>query len=91
MAAPTEEVSVSSVPDSPENEAACLCGQCPSKTEDGLRFYCVRGQELGRVGAGLLRVQLVPSLEWIRPDASLLCDMQAGEDEAGLRVRDRQA
>ena len=30
------------VPDSPENAAACLCGNCPSKNDDGLVFYCAR-------------------------------------------------
>lgn len=32
------------VPDTEENASACLCKDCPSKSEDGMSFYCVKGK-----------------------------------------------
>ena len=32
------------VPDTKENAAACICGGCPSKSEDGMTFYCAKGK-----------------------------------------------
>lgn len=48
------------VPDSPENEAACLCGNCPSKNEDGMRFYCVRGTSSMSVNRGFCACNWCP-------------------------------
>ncbi len=37
------------VPDTEENMAKCICGECPSKPQDDLDFYCARGKSLGSV------------------------------------------
>jgi methylamine---glutamate N-methyltransferase subunit C len=31
------------VPDTPENESRCICGDCPSFPGEGM-FYCARGK-----------------------------------------------
>jgi hypothetical protein len=32
------------VPDTDENMAKCICGDCPSKPRDQVSFYCARGK-----------------------------------------------
>jgi hypothetical protein len=48
------------VPDSPENEAACLCGSCPSKPEGGMRLHCIRGRSLALVKRGFCACNWCP-------------------------------
>ncbi len=48
------------VPDSPENATACLCGNCPSKNEDGMGFYCVRGTSPMSVNRGFCACNWCP-------------------------------
>ena len=71
------------VPDSPENEAACLCGQCPSKAEDGLRFYCARERSPAAVVRGFCACNWCPLWSGYGLTRHYFCDMQEGEDEAG--------
>ena len=32
------------VPDTQENMANCICGDCPSKPKDDLALYCAKGK-----------------------------------------------
>jgi hypothetical protein len=32
------------VPDTEENMAKCICGECPSKNPDDMGFYCAKGK-----------------------------------------------
>jgi hypothetical protein len=73
------------VPDSPENEAACLCGQCPSKAEDGLRFYCVRGRSPAAVERGFCACNWCSLWSGYGLTRLHNCDVQESEDEADLQ------
>ena len=48
----SEEDAVGKVPDTPENAAACLCGGCPSKNQEDMTFYCVKGKSPAPVQRG---------------------------------------
>jgi hypothetical protein len=39
------------VPDTNENLAKCICGDCPSKPEDSMALYCAKGKSTARVKA----------------------------------------
>jgi hypothetical protein len=32
------------VADTEENMVNCICGDCPSKNQDGMGFYCAKGK-----------------------------------------------
>ncbi len=32
------------VPDTSDNMAKCICGECPSKNQDDMGFYCAKGK-----------------------------------------------
>lgn len=40
---------MSAVPDTFEEAARCICGQCPSKPQDIRGFYCARGASTAAV------------------------------------------
>lgn len=65
------------VPDRPENEAACLCGGCPSKVEDGMRFYCVRGASTMSVTRGFCACRWCPLWSGYGLDRDFYCDGSA--------------
>jgi len=44
-----KEADVGKVADTPENLARCICGDCPSKPQDNLAFYCAKGKSPGSV------------------------------------------
>lgn len=77
------------VPDSEENEAACLCGDCPSKGDDGMRFYCVRGRSLGGVTRGFCACSWCPLWSGFGLTERFFCDggdggvADTGADDAG--------
>jgi hypothetical protein len=48
------------VPDSEENAAACLCGNCPSKNDDSMAFYCVKGKSALPVERGFCACRWCP-------------------------------
>jgi Protein of unknown function (DUF2769) len=72
---------VGKVPDSPDNEAACLCADCPSKTEDGLGFYCVRGESPMTVSRGFCACSWCPLWSGYGLTKTFFCDEGADEDE----------
>ena len=37
------------VPDTEENMAQCICGECPSKPRDEMGFYCAKGKSSSSV------------------------------------------
>jgi len=37
------------VPDTMENLAKCICGDCPSKPEDFMALYCAKGKSPAKV------------------------------------------
>jgi hypothetical protein len=76
----SKEVSVVTVPDSAENEAACLCRQCPSKVGDGLCFYCVRGRGPSVVAAGFCACNWCPLWSGYGLTSQHYCDRQEGEN-----------
>lgn len=48
------------VPDKQENAAACICGGCPSKNDDGMSFYCAKGQSPAAVERGFCACRWCP-------------------------------
>jgi hypothetical protein len=78
-----EEVNVGEVPDSPENEAACLCDKCPSKVDDGMRLYCARGNSTLAVTRGFCPCRWCPLWSGYGLDADFYCD---GNDAGGEEV-----
>jgi|WetSurMetagenome_2_1015567.scaffolds.fasta_scaffold1173875_2 hypothetical protein len=58
------------VPDSAENAAACICGDCPSKPEDLMMLYCARGQSTAKV----------KTRGCVCPDCSLTADIDLDGD-----------
>jgi hypothetical protein len=72
---------VENVPDSQENEAACLCGNCPSKNEDGMHFYCVRGTSPMTVSRGFCACNWCPLWSGYGLARAFYCDKdQTGEE-----------
>jgi hypothetical protein len=72
---------VEDVPDSEENEAACLCANCPSKNEDGLGFYCVRGKSPLTVGRGFCACSWCPLWSGYGLTKDFYCDGGTALDE----------
>ncbi|OFW58855.1 MAG: hypothetical protein A2133_02180 [Actinobacteria bacterium RBG_16_64_13] len=73
------------VPDSPENEASCLCGNCPSKNDDGLRFYCVRGPSPAPVNRGFCACNWCPLWSGYALTKVFHCAIaEAGDEPAAL-------
>ena len=68
------------VPDSEENAAACLCGGCPSKNDDGMSFYCVKGQSPTPVERGLCACKWCPLWSGYGLEKEFYCADGAAED-----------
>lgn len=68
------------VPDSDENAAACLCGNCPSKVDDGKSFYCVRGASDKAVTRGFCACRWCPLWSGYALEADYYCDNSTGEE-----------
>ena len=68
------------VPDTEDNEAACLCDDCPSKVQDGLRLYCVRGASSMTVDRGFCACSWCPLWSGYDLTGRFYCD-EAGDDE----------
>jgi hypothetical protein len=79
-------VNVGVVPDSEENEAACLCWDCPSKNEEGMRLYCVRGKSAVAVDRGFCACSWCPLWSGYGLTEHFYCDAgdAAAEDGGGL-------
>jgi hypothetical protein len=73
-------VRVTDVPDTVENEAACLCGNCPSKADDGRSFYCVRGEGHGPATRGFCACRWCPLWSGYALDSDFYCDESATEE-----------
>lgn len=70
------------IPDSAENEAACLCGNCPSKVADERTFYCVRGSSPLPVNRGFCACRWCPLWSGYALAAAFYCDAAVGGDES---------
>jgi hypothetical protein len=73
---------VADVLDSPENAATCLCGNCPSKNEDGMSFYCVRGTSSMSVNRCLCTCNWCPLWSGYGLTRVYNCDKYDGADES---------
>jgi hypothetical protein len=68
------------ISDNEENAAACLCGNCPSKAEDGMSFYCVRGRSSTTVTRGFCACRWCPLWSGYGMQADFYCDESATEE-----------
>jgi hypothetical protein len=78
------------VPDSEENEAACLCRDCPSKSEDGMRLYCVRGESPLAVEKGFCACSWCPLWSGYGLTERFYCDPDARDGEDAGQEMDEE-
>ena len=79
----TEEVSWARYPTVRRTRLLAFAGSVP-RSRGRPAFLLRPGQEHGGCGARILCVQLVPAVEWIRPDPSLLLRCSGGRRRGGL-------
>ncbi|MBN1630083.1 MAG: DUF2769 domain-containing protein [Thermoleophilia bacterium] len=72
------------VPDSPENEAACLCKNCPSKVDDGMHFYCARGASPAVITRGFCACRWCPLWSGFGLSGDFYCDRNPAGGEEGV-------
>jgi hypothetical protein len=48
------------VPDTPDSTASCICGNCPSKADDGMSLYCTKGKSTKVVKRGFCACKWCP-------------------------------
>jgi hypothetical protein len=51
---------VGKVPDNEESLAACICGGCPSKNQDGMALYCAKGKSPAAVERAMCACRWCP-------------------------------
>lgn len=69
------------VPDSEENAGACLCGGCPSKNDDGMVFYCVKGKSALLVERGFCACRWCPLWSGYGLEKDFYCADGADQEE----------
>jgi hypothetical protein len=67
------------IPDTAENAAACLCGNCPSKAPDECSFYCVKGPSALPVNRGFCACRWCPLWSCYGLAGDFYCDVGAGD------------
>ncbi len=70
------------IPDTAENAAACLCGNCPSKVPDDQAFYCARGCSPLPIYHGFCACRWCPLWSCYSLDGDFFCDGAAAEGAA---------
>jgi len=82
------------IPDTAENAAACLCGNCPSKVADGGTFYCVKGPSSLPIKRGFCACRWCPLWSCYGLAGDFYCDAAAeetsGADAAPVDGNDEQ-
>jgi hypothetical protein len=66
------------IPDTPDNAAACLCGNCPSKVPDDRTFYCVKGHSQATVTRGFCACGWCPLWSCYALAGDFYCDAAPG-------------